>query len=409
MADNEELKGLQDLFDADSSEDMEEFMNMLNSIDIDEDPLAQEMESTDTDFVEEQFVGFQEDFSEEEQTEDITAFIPEEDNIMNLLESVGTEEIPMDHLVVDESVEAGVAGLEDVLAKFEGQEAASATEVVEKESFIQRIKGKFNKPLTEEELRQREQEEEEERIWEEQKKAEAEAKKAEANEKKQAKKEEAEKKKQEKVQKKEALKSVKLEKKEAKRQAKEAKKGPVPKSQIVPKKPIFVGVILAAAFSVLFVTFTNYTFYSASIDDSKELFIHQKYKEAYEELLGLEIKQKDETFYSQVRTVRMVDKNLDAYNSFVKARDYEKALEALIKGVGKYHELEAQAKELSLEKEMYGIYEEIIKELTVRFGMTTQEAKDLYTSKDKTQYQTNIEQIAREAAIKDGILEVEEE
>ncbi len=462
LADKDELKELEDLFNADDPEDLEGFLDMLDSIDVDDNPLAKEMDAADISQLEEKLggssdsamldednpFGMDEDFyklTEDEEIESVkkidgmlselglaepeepeepakpqkeeTAFVSPDDDIMNLLDSVSEEDTPIELKdVEDELADEGVGELADILAGIQEEEEPEepkTSEVAEpKKGFFQKLIEKFHKQPTEEELRQRAQEEEEERAWEEREEEAAKAKKAETDEKKKAKKAEAEQKKKEKDEQKEAQKAAKQKQveakkaeKAAKKAEKEAQKGPIPKSQLVPVKPLLVFIILGIAFCVVFVVFTNYRYYNATIADSKEHFIHQKYKEAYEMLLGLELKKKDQKFYEQVRTVRMVDKNLDAYNNFVRVEDYEMALESLIKGIGRYGEQSKKAEELNLEKEMRGIYEELLKELTVRFGMTAQDAVNLYNSNDKETYQKQIWQKATEAAVRDGIME----
>lgn len=441
-ANDENLTGLEDLFDADNSDDMAEFMSMLDSIDVDDSPLLQEMESVDTFQMDEEVsLSEEENFSTEEEDfemddmmlglglddvedmgdmEDLgeTKDLPmgdasDDESILQLLDAVGEESAGIAEAMVSEpepSVDESAEELEDILADFASGEPEpeqnQEPEVKEpKKGFFKKVNEKFHKQPTEEELFLKMQEEAEEKEWEEKQQEEARIKKEEKKAKKQQKKEAAAIKKQERDEKKAAKKAAAEEKKAAKKAEKESKKGPIPKSQLVPLKPMIAFVILGIAVSVLFLTFSNYSYYNSSIDEAKEKFIHQKYEEAYEILIGLDIKKKDEKFYEQVQTVRIVDRDLESYKNFVKVGDYELALEALVRGVGKYSVQAEYAKELKLEKEMYNLYEEMLKELTVRFGMTEKEALSLYNLKDKEGYTKQIEQVARDAAIRDGILE----
>lgn len=424
MADDE-LKELQDLFDGNDPDDMESFMNMLDSVELDENKLGKELEDTNLSNMDEEKPAVQPATEEEppqelpvmekEKPVDVpvaeeadTAFVPpEDDDIMNILDAVGEPALGDDEdadEVADESVgELAdiLAGLDEEMGEEEEQEAVKAEP---KKGLIRRIIERFHKEPTPEELQMKEQEEAEEREWEEKQQAKV-------DEKKKLKAEAAEKKKKENEEKKsakDAQKAAKAEKKAAEKAEKESKKEQkrdVPRSQLVPVKPMIVLIILGIACSVAFVLFTNNRFYNASVRESREEFIHQKYKEAYESLFGLEIKKKDEKFYNQVKTVRMVDKDLDAYNNYIQVKNYESALESLIKGVGKYGLQAEKAKELSLEKEMHKLYEEMVKELTVRFDLTAQDAVNLYNATDKEQYKKEITQIARDAAIRDGVLE----
>lgn len=351
----------------------------------------------------------QPDAEGEESIEDVTSFVPtEEDNILDLLDSVGDESnLPGDDKEAEDIAEESVGELADIFASFEGEmtEPEVDMQTVVKKGFFKRLAERFKKSPTEEELLQKEMEEEEERQWEEQQAAAAQEKKEEARAKKAEKQAEAAARKQAQNEKKAAAKAAKEEQKAAKLAEKEEARGPIPKSQFVPVKPVVAVVVVAVAIGVAGVLFTNYRFYNTSISQAKEQFIHQKYNKAYELLAGLDIKKKDEKFYDQVRTIRIVDKNLDAYNNYIDAENYEMALDALVQGIGKYNVQEEKAKELNLDKEMYALYEKMIGELTARFRMTVRDAQNLYELKDRNDYEKQIVQFARNAAIKDGVLE----
>lgn len=430
---DKELKDLEDSFDVNSEDDMADFMSMLDSIDVDDAKVVDDLEKSDTLGMEEELEGFADaDFSElgddEENADkkpdmmselgldnlmgfdepeindaafdDMSSFVTEEDaDILNLLDSVGEESVQlpdMDENMSEEMADESVGELVDFLADFpDGASMADLSDgeqekAEEKMGFFQRIVAFFHKEPSEEERIALEQEEEEERAWEEQKSAEAEVKK-------QQRAEEAEKKKQ-----------AKAAAKAAKREEKQASKGPVPKSQLVPVKPLVAMIAVGVAFSVAFVMFSNYRFYSSSISESKEQFIHRKYRAAYEKLVGLDIKKKDANYFEQAKTMRIVDKDWEAYNNYIEGEDYEEALDSLIKGIGKYNIQSERAQELKLEKEMRDLYEQMLKELTVRFSLTAQDASNLYEMKDRKEYEKQVQQFARDAALKDGVLEAVE-
>lgn len=352
-----------------------------------------------------------EELQPEDSIEDVTSFVPTgEDNILDLLDAVGEEPvIPDNNAEAEDIANESVGELADIFASFEGEmtepEVELDTQQATKKGFFKRMMEHFRKTPTEEELLAKEREEEEERLWEEQQAAAAQEKKEAAQAKKAEKQAESAAHKQARNEKKAAAKAAKEEQKAAKQAEKEAAMGPIPKSQIVPVKPVLAFVVVAVALAVAGVLFTNYRFYNTSISQAKEQFIHQQYCEAYELLTGLDIKKKDEKFYEQVRTIRIVDKNLDAYYNYIDAKDYEMALDSLVQGIGKYSVQEQRAKELNLDKEMYALYEKIVEELTVRFGMTARDGQNLYELTDRERYDKQIVQFARDAAIRDGVLE----
>lgn len=458
---DENLTNTDEMFDAGDPDDMAEFMDLLNSIDMggdefgidtdegldekaednSEDELgadfSEELSSLDITDMEQQLeevAGEETDvegmmaelgldslnIEPEEKidfSDDVSSFVPEEDaGIMDFLDSVGTEQVAVDDALAaadamiasdnnmsmeDEAADEGAGEIASFLENLDGEEAVEE-EQEKQPGFFNKM---FHKEPTEEEMIQQMQDEADEQAWEAQQAAEAEEKKQKKLEKKQEKLAAAEAKKQAKKEKKDAKAAAKKEKAQAKLEAKRAENGNIPRSMIVPKKPVFVFCLVGIALSVLFIVFINYRFYNASISEAKEQFIHRQYKDAYEAVIGLEVKAKDEKFLEQVKVIRIVDKDLEAYKNYVKVEDYERALISLVNGIGKYDMQKERAKELSLEKEMYSLYEELIQEVSVRFEITAQDALNMYKMTDKTEYDKKIMKIARDAALRDGILE----
>ena len=142
----------------------------------------------------------------------------------------------------------------------------------------------------------------------------------------------------------------KKQEKAAKKAAKkaEAAGGPIPKSQLVPVAPSSAFIIVGIAMAVVVILGSETRFYSATVKDSKGLFVHQKYSNAYQNLLGLKIKDKDKEFYDQVETVSLIDDKLSSYNSDMEINRYEEGLNSLIEGVRAYNEYADRAEQLGL-------------------------------------------------------------
>ncbi len=290
-------------------------------------------------------------------------------------------------------------------------ENAEVPEPLQKVSFWQKIKSIFKKKeLTEEQRLAKEAEEAEEAEYEQRLSAEKEEKKKVKAEAKASAREEAEKKKQANKEAKAAnaakaaAKKAEAQKKKQEKAAKkaEAAGGPIPKSQLVPVAPLAVFIIIGIALSVVVVLGCNTRFYSANVKDAKELFVHQQYSKAYKNLLGLEIKEKDQEFYDQVEVVNLLSDKLDSYNSYMAIDRYEEALDSLLVGVRKYNENVQRAKELGLIVEFQGIYDEIIVHLRDKFGIEPDQVNSMLTV-TYSEYKKNITTIAGDAAVADGV------
>lgn len=309
---------------------------------------------------------------------------------------------------VSDDYEGSFTDVDNLFAGIDENEA-SVPEPIKKQTLWQKIKSVFKSELTEEQLRQREAEEAEEAEYEEKVSAEMSEKKKLKAEAKAAAKEETDRKKQAQKEAKAAkatAKKAEADRKKAQKAAKKAEKAgiPVPKSQIVPVGPLVVFVILGIAASVVVILGSNTKFYSSSIKEAKELFIHQKYDKAYQNMLGLDVKQKDQQLYDQVTVVNLVDNKLQNYYSYKDIGRYEEALDSLLSGVRKYNEYSDRAKDLGLFKEFENIYNEIAGQLNDEFGLTIEQANSILQM-THSEYSDNIKSYATKAAVRDGVIE----
>ncbi len=168
---------------------------------------------------------------------------------------------------------------------------------------------------------------------EEDPKAVKERKKQEKEQKKQQKKEEAEKKKQEK----DAAKAEKAAKKAAKpkKEKKPKQKKQVPKEPPLPKVPVMMMWILALSLMVLVFLGTFLIGYSTPVKASKEAFEKGDYVTAYEKLQGIKVRAADKDLLKASSALAGIQAQLDAYIALMEQKQYEMALDALIRGYGR--------------------------------------------------------------------------
>ncbi len=168
---------------------------------------------------------------------------------------------------------------------------------------------------------------------EEDPKAVKERKKQEKEQKKQQKKEEAEKKKQEK----DAAKAEKAAKKAAKpkKEKKPKQKKQVPKEPPLPKVPVMMMWILDLSLMVLVFFGTFLIGYSTPVKASKEAFEKGDYVTAYEKLQGIKVRAADKDLLKASSALAGIQAQLDAYIALMEQKQYEMALDALIRGYGR--------------------------------------------------------------------------
>ena len=181
-------------------------------------------------------------------------------------------------------------------------------------------------------------------------KARKEKKKQEKELKKQQKQEEAEKKKQEK----EAAKAEKAAKKAAKpkKEKKPKKKDAMPKEPPLPKVPVMMMWGIALSMLVLIILGTVLLGYSIPVSESKEAFDKGDYVTAYAKLKSIEVKPEDEELLHAATALASVQTELDAYTALMELKQYEMALDSLIRGYGRCAIHSADAEEWGVSSQL---------------------------------------------------------
>lgn len=117
------------------------------------------------------------------------------------------------------------------------------------------------------------------------------------------------------------------------------------------KVPTFVVILVFLLFAVLgcFVVMGTKSFdYSKVIKKATEYFDRKRYRLAYDEIAGVEVKEEDEDLRDRIYTVMYVERLYESYENNVSLERYDKALDSLIRGLQKYDEHYAEAVELKI-------------------------------------------------------------
>ena len=218
---------------------------------------------------------------------------------------------------------------------------------------------------------------EEEAYFEEKK-----AKKAEAKEKKKA---EKEAKSGEKEEEKKAALEVKAKEKSAKKQKaadKKAKKKAALAAELeeeketkpVPTPVVLIVFVIFAAIGVFVILGTKSFSYAQVIRKASDYFDRQKYRMAYDEVSGVEVKKKDEELKDRIYTVMYVERLYESYQNNKVLGRKDKALDALLRGLEKYDEHYAEAVELGIVSDINNVREKITSALWADYSITEDEA-----------------------------------
>lgn len=135
---------------------------------------------------------------------------------------------------------------------------------------------------------------------------------------------------------------------------------------------------------------TNIFSYDISIADATHKFGNHKYTEAYEDIRGLDIKEKDMLIHDKIYTVMFVNKQLNSYNNFFAMGDYSSALDSLIKGLSRYDKYIALARQLGIHTDLDYVRKQIMAELQSVYGVDEREALELMDMTDRQDYSERI-------------------
>ena len=269
-----------------------------------------------------------------------------------------------------ESQDVSIDDLLDIAAPEEYPEE----EPTDQKGLFQRVFGNvINDEIAEEERKAQEEEEQ---------KA---AEKAELAEQKKAEKEQA----------KEAKKAEK-EAKKAERKAQQEEEAEAEKYEVtgkLNKVGVAIIAILTVTFLVVEIVGTNIHGYSSSKKQAMKYFEMGKYEQAYQEVLGTKVKEKDPDTYNKIRTVMQVQRALDSYQNYDAMNYYPDALNALIRGLQRYDANLETAKQLEIEDEVDGCKEQIVSLLQSEYGVSESQARELL-SLDKAEYTSKVVEIA---------------
>ncbi len=159
------------------------------------------------------------------------------------------------------------------------------------------------------------------------------------------------------------------------------------------KKPVILIFLMAFSILALVLLMMKLSGKNSYIDTAKQAMDNGEYVEAYEQLSGLNLKGNDQKLYKEVSTMAAVQEQYQAYLTLMGADKYDLALDALVRGIGRYDKGLDNAKKYGREGEMNHLKDQLEEALDQQFGMSTDDARKLYKIKDREEYSKEIQKI----------------
>ena len=319
------------------------------------------------------------------------ALVEPEEETFSLDDILALDEDGMDNS--DDDMQALLEGLggSDI-----PEELSEVQEVTKKPGLLKRLFGNVvTDEIAEAELAERAKEQEEEAA----KKEAAEAAKEEKKAAKAAKAEEKAEAKKAKAEEKELKKAAKEEEKAAQKAEKAAKKAEEDADAELEitgklnKVGVSIVVILAAMFLAAEISGTKIFSYRSTIKEATSFFDAGRYTDAYQEILGTDMKKTDQETYDKIVTVMKVQRALNSYENYDNMKYYPDALNALLVGLKKYDENLDTARSLEVEEDLDSCRDKIVTLLDEEYGLSESQARELLVL-DKTAYTDKVVAIA---------------
>ncbi|MDD3014716.1 MAG: hypothetical protein PHC34_13530 [Candidatus Gastranaerophilales bacterium] len=154
---------------------------------------------------------------------------------------------------------------------------------------------------------------------------------------------------------------------------------------------IFFGLL-----ALLICVGSNAVSYTLSIQHATNYFDDKKYTQAYNEVYGMDIKDKDIEIYDKIQTVMFVNKQLNSYNNYHAIGEYPKALDSLLKGLKRYDKYIELATMLGIKTDMDYVREQILAELKNEFKITEEDALKIISIDNMKEYSLKVYDVALE-------------
>ncbi len=204
-------------------------------------------------------------------------------------------------------------------------------------------------------------------------------------------------------------KKKKKEKKEKPPKEKKEKKEkpPKPPKEKKPKKPkepdnspkiplSIIATFLVLSISIIGVVLVgmNYMGIQRHMSQAHELYEAQDYIAAYEKLNGFDLSDEDDILLrNQARVLADVQQCQNEYETFIEYEIYDFALDALIKGVGRYEKYKDEAAEYGISEEYDAYGQLFISELSDTFGLSEEDALNIFNQKNRHYYTVELRKV----------------
>ena len=190
----------------------------------------------------------------------------------------------------------------------------------------------------------------------------------------------------------------KKKKEKKKKEKKEKPPKPVgPKEPALPKKPVVLIMLMGGSIVALVLVSHKFIDYSSSIHKADSAFINRNYQEAYENLLGVNVKEDDKQLADRIKVMMKLEGKYQRYLSHIDKEEYDEALNDLILAVIRYDEYKEEAEALGILDAYNDEYGLIVEQLNQVFGVDEDQARQWYLNLSALDYTETVRNVVKAA------------
>lgn len=136
--------------------------------------------------------------------------------------------------------------------------------------------------------------------------------------------------------------------------------------------------------------------------EARVAYDYGQYEQVYELLYGKELSEEDDALLQKSSIILQTRRKLESYENYTQLGMPLEALNALMEGVNRYHNLRDEAELYRVSDELYDVYEQILSALTQSYGVSEAEALDILSSADDVTYSQRLESIVYGDVLSNG-------
>ena len=186
-------------------------------------------------------------------------------------------------------------------------------------------------------------------------------------------------------------------KKKPKKEKKKKQKNPedeikVPEKKLSKKKVTSI-FLFCATIAACIIVLSSLLPNQIQKQEARVAYDYGQYEQVYDLLYGKQLNEEDEALFQKSSIILQTKRKFESYENYRKLDMPLEALNALIEGVGRYHNLRDEAELYRVSDELYDVYEQILTALEDSYGVSESEALDILSSGDDITYSQRLQSI----------------